>query len=178
LIVKDAHEMDKKIPRDLIITYQGKPYATKAALEWKAMHLYGGGAFGITTEVVDRQKDYVLAKAMFKTLSGIEYSNYGEASTANVSNPMMLKHLLHLAVTRAECRVLRMATACAYASIEEMDTGGEKALPVSENDSKEPTAQQVAVLRGMKIDAVPKTQKEAKELIANAIKEDHGKTNT
>ena len=38
VVVKDANELDKKIPRDLIIIYQGKPYATKAALEWKAMH--------------------------------------------------------------------------------------------------------------------------------------------
>lgn len=173
--VKDAHETDKKIPKDLIIMYQGKPYATKAALEWKAMYLYGGGTFGVTTAIVERQKDYVLASATFKTKDGIEYSNFGEASTLNVTNPMMLKHLLHLAVTRAECRVLRMVTACAYASVEEMDIGGngEKTIPVSENDEKEPTAQQLAVLKGMKIETVPKTQKEAKQLIADTVKEKH-----
>lgn len=170
LKVDDAHESDRKIPRDLIIMYQGKPYATKAALEYKAMYLYGGGQFGVTTEIVDRQKDYVLAKATFKTTSGVEYSNFGEASLANVTNPQMHKYLLHLAVTRAECRVLRMATACAYASYDEMDLDGEKAIPISETDGDEPTAAQKETLKKLGALEAPKTQKEAKQMIADLVK--------
>jgi hypothetical protein len=164
LEVKDANKVDRKIPRNLIILYQGKPYATKAALEWKAMYLYGGSTFGVTTEIVERKDGYVLAKATFKTRDGIEYSNYGEASLQNVTNAMMHKHLLHLAVTRAECRVLRMATACAYASEDEMDLGGVKEIPVSEDDGKAPTSAQVQALKAMNKE-VPATQAEAKKLI-------------
>ena len=168
LDVKDANEADKKIPKDLVIIYQGKPYATKSALEWKAMYLYGGGNFGVTTEIIERQKDYVLAKATMKTKDGLEYSNFGEASLQNVTNSMMHKYLLHLAVTRAECRVLRMATACAYASIEEMDTNGDdKAIPISPDDAKLATADQLSAAKSMgkKVPAGA-TQAEIKKIIA------------
>ena len=170
--VKDAHEMDKKIPQDLIILYQGKPYITKAGLEYKAASLFGVGSYGITTEIIDRQPDYVLAKATLKIKDGVEFTNFGEASKLNVPNPLMQKHLLHLAVTRAENRVIRMATACGYVSVDEMDftENGEKVLPVSEKDGSSPTPAQLQTLKSLKIDKIPTTQLEAKQLISDAVK--------
>ena len=138
LQVSDAHELDKKVPPNLIIMYQGKPYITKGGLEWKANYLFGGGAYGVTTEIIEKDltKGYVLAKAVFKTREGVEFSNYGEASKENVTNPQMQKHLTHLALTRAECRVLRMGTACGYTSWDEMDINSEKEIPKNDDDEK------------------------------------------
>lgn len=168
LDVKDAHEMDKKVPRDLIIIYQGKPYITKAGLEWKATMLYGGGNFGVTTEIVERSEGYVLAKATFKTKDGVEFSNYGEASKANV-NSMMQKQLLHLAITRAENRVLRMVTACGYVSAEEMDMNG-KELPVDEKDGEPATQAQRATIKSLKGELSKEaTQADAKAKIAELV---------
>lgn len=166
--VKDAHDMDKRIPRDLIITYQGKPYITKAGLEWKATHLFGGNNFGVTTEIIERTKEYVLAKAIFTSNSGAIFSNYGEASKENVSNPMMHKHLLHLAVTRAENRVLRMATACGYVSVDEMDFS-DKEIPLNEKDGEPATQDQKNALKTMKKEFSDNiTFGEAKQLIGGA----------
>jgi hypothetical protein len=123
LEVKDAYLLDKKVPRNLIIKFGNNYFILKAGLEWKAMQLYGGGGYSLETEVVEKLENYVLAKATFTTKNGIKFSNYGEASFKNVINPKMQGYLLHLAVTRAECRVLRMATACGYVSREEMVGG-------------------------------------------------------
>ena len=173
LIVKDANDLDKKIPRDLIIMYQGKHYITKAGLEWKANLLFGGGQYGVTIEIVERTnpKDaigYCLAKATLTTRGGIEFSNFGEAHDGNVSNPAMKKYMLHLAITRAECRVLRMATACGYTSIDEMDLPDqEKVIPSVPEDAHAPTPAQVKTIKQMNYEgAVPETQGEAKKLIA------------
>ena len=165
----DANLLGKMIPKELLMQYQGKWYILKAGLEWKANLLYRGGNYGVTTEIVERTQDYVLAKATFKTKDGVEFSNYGEASKLNVTNPQMHKYLLHLAVTRAECRVLRMATACGYTSVDEMDMGGEKELPVGDHDNEKPTDAQVQALEAMGVKEKPKDQKEAKELIAKNV---------
>lgn len=121
IVIKDANELDKKIPRNLIIKFGDNYYIVKAGLEWKAMQLYGGGGYSLETEIIEKNDKYALAKATFTSKDGsIKYSNYGEASTLNVTNPKMHGYLLHLAITRAECRTLRMATACGYVSREEM----------------------------------------------------------
>ena len=166
VVVKDANELDKKIPRDLLMQYQGKWFVLKAGLEYKAMVLYGGGNFGVTTEIIERKPDYVLAKAVFTSRDGIVYSNYGEASHANVSNPQMHKYLLHLAVTRAECRVLRMATACAYASIEEMDLENNGTLPDRPDDLEPATDAQVSAIGSMGATVAKGiTRREARQVI-------------
>ena len=121
--VKDANLLDKKVPRNLIIKFGENYFILKAGLEWKAMQLYGGGGYSLETEIVERKDGYVLAKATFTSKDGAKYSNFGEASFKNVINPKMHGYLLHLAVTRAECRALRMATACGYVSREEMVGG-------------------------------------------------------
>lgn len=171
LEVKDAAELDKRVPRNLIIMFQGKPYIEKAGLEWKANLLFGGGNYGVTTEIVEKSPDMVLAKATFTTSKGICFSNYGEASKANVSNPAMQKYLIHLAITRAECRVLRMATACGYTSVDEMDRSAaqEKEIPVSDTDNEPPTASQMETLSNHP-EYQPTTQREAKEMIADMMR--------
>lgn len=121
--VQDASLLDKKIPRNLIVKFGENFYILKAGLEWKAMQLYGGGGYSLETEIIEKNEKYVLAKATFTSKDGAKYSNYGEASYLNVTNPKMHGYLLHLAVTRAECRALRMATACGYVSREEMVGG-------------------------------------------------------
>lgn len=147
----DASDLDKKIPRELLMQYQNKWYILKAGLEWKANYLLGGGNYGVTTDIIEKSPDYVLAKATLKTRTGIEFTNYGEASKLNVTNIQMHKYLLHLAVTRAECRVLRMATACGYTSIDEMDIGGTaQEIPVSETDTEPATEGQRKVLETLK----------------------------
>jgi hypothetical protein len=167
----DANTLDKKIPQALLMQYQGKWYILKAGLEWKANYLFGGGKYGVTTEIIEKGVDYVLAKATFRVLNGVEFTNYGEASKVNVTNPQMHKYMLHLAITRAECRVLRMATACGYASVEEMDLGGKnEVLPPAETDGEPVTPQQKKVLKNLKIDEKPKTQGEAKVLIDESLK--------
>lgn len=165
---QDLSEMDKKIPRDLIMSYQGKPYILKSGLEWKANYLFGGGNYGVTTDIVEKTPDMILAKATLKTRDGVEFSNYGEASKANVSNPAMQKYLLHLAVTRAECRVLRMATACGYTSWDEMDMEGERTKTVAAlpDGDKPATAEQLKVLEGMGKEVKENmTQQEAVEVM-------------
>lgn len=150
--VRDAHELDKRVPRDLIIKYQDKYFILKAGLEWKAMQLYGGGNFSLILEIIenDREKDYYLAKAMFQVRDGATFINFGEATKKNVSNPKMLGQMIHLALTRAECRVLRMATASGYASYEEMDfVKGEKEMPELENENEPAKDGQLKMIKDM-----------------------------
>lgn len=170
-VYEDANKLDKKIPPSLLMKYQDKYYILKAGLEWKANYLFKGGTYGVTTEIVEKTPDYVLAKATFKTTEGVEFSNYGEASKLNVTNPAMHKYLLHLAVTRAECRVLRMATACGYTSVEEMDMGGEKAIPVSDTDGEPATEAQKSTIKAMKGEVKDgMTQRDAKQIISELAK--------
>lgn len=123
LRVTDASLSDEKIPRNLIIMYGDSPYITKPGLEWKANKLFGPAGYSIKTEIMENERGkYVLVKATLTVLAnGAVFENFGEASLENV-NSMMIKQMLHLAVTRAECRVLRMATACGYASYDEVLT--------------------------------------------------------
>lgn len=165
----DANQLDKKIPKDLLMLYQNKWYILKAGLEWKANYLFGGGNYGVTTELLENSPDRALAKAIFTTKAGIQFSNYGEASKANVTNPQMHKYLLHLAITRAECRVLRMATACGYTSVEEMDMNGEKQIPTSETDNQPATPAQLKTLETLGVKEVPKDQAEAKQMIVEKV---------
>lgn len=175
--VVDANELDKKVPRNLIIKYGDNHYILKAGLEWKAMLLYGGGNYSLVTEIIDRQPDNVLAKATFSTFdkngNPVFYTNFGEASKQNVA-PHMLKYLLHLALTRAECRVLRMATACGYASYEEMDTSKGKEAPQLEDGGKPATAQQLQTIKTLKGDVERNyTKQEAAEAISILAEQNH-----
>jgi hypothetical protein len=166
IMVEDANKLDKRIPRDLIIMYQGKPFITKAGLCWKMNYLFGGKNWGVVNDIVEKTQDSVIVKSTLTLKDGAVFSNFGEASKVNVSNPMMLKHLLHLAVTRAENRVMRTATACGYTSIDEIDTGA-KEIPVSETDSEKATPAQISTIKAMKGEVIKDmTQSQAKAEIA------------
>lgn len=122
--VKDIHLDDEKIPRNLILMYDKTPYIQKAGLEWKANKLFGVNGYSVETEIItmDFEKNNFVVKGIFTDLTnGSKRTNFGHAYPGN-ANSMMQKNLLHLASTRAECRVLRMATACGYASVDEVLT--------------------------------------------------------
>ena len=131
----DAHELDKKIPSGLIMNYQGKPFILKAGLEWKANQLFGIGKWSMETEIVnyEPEKKYALVKGRVR-VNDVVYEDYGEASTTNVTNTMMHKYILHLAVTRAGNRALRRATACGLTSYEEL---GSEDVEVKVEEHKE-----------------------------------------
>lgn len=172
LDVKDAHELDERIPKNLIMKYQNQYYILYPGLLWKLNKLYGTGNYGITTEIVERKPDYVLVKATLKLSTGMEFSNFGESSNLNVTNPMMKKYLLHLAITRATCRVARMASASGYASYEEVVLGNEngKELPVSDKDNEPATEAQKSTIKSLKGELSKEaTQGEAKAKIAELV---------
>lgn len=125
LQVKDASELsDEKIPRNLILMYGDQPYVMKAGLEWKATKVFGLGGYTLVLNpyhVDYKEKQFVFEARLTVVKTGAAYVNYGEANPQN-ANSQMQKQLFHLAATRAECRVLRMATACGYASYDEVAT--------------------------------------------------------
>lgn len=171
---QDPSKLDKKIPRDLIIQYQGTHYILKAGLEWKANELFGGAGYSIHMQeiLMDHEKNHYIFKATLVVLeNGVRYENYGEAKIAN-ANSMMKNQLLHLAVTRAECRVLRMATACGYASYDEVRTTDEdKKTPVIVNGSKPASEAQIKTVKALGGEAEDGiTRQEASDLINSLSK--------
>lgn len=83
----------------------------------------------------------------------------------------MFNNALHLAVTRAECRVLRMATACGYVSFEEIEgQDSVKEIPVSETDNKPATDAQKQTIETLKGEVKKDmNQAEAKAEIARLL---------
>lgn len=120
LAVTDANLSDDRIPRNLILMYGDVPYIQKAGLEWKATKLFGKYSLELEPVTIDFEKHVFVFKATMRVRKEV-FVNYGQADTSN-ANSMMQKQLFHLAATRAECRVLRMATACGYASYDEVIT--------------------------------------------------------
>jgi|GEM_PF-4168536 len=169
----DLAELDARIPKNLMMTYQGKPYILKSGLEWKAVQVFGIGGYSIDMEIVERDDNRIVVKATFSTQEGATFVNFGECNKQNTP-PIMAKYALHLAVTRAECRVLRMATACGYVAYEEMETtNGDKEIPASPTDNQPPTGAQLKTLKSLKFSGeAPKTQAEAKEMIAEMMKQE------
>lgn len=151
LKVEDASMSDERIPRNLIIMYDNTPFILKAGLEWKANQLFGGAGYSLITEpiTIDFENDIFVFKAILRVLqNGAEYVNYGEARKIN-ANSTMQKQLFHLAITRAECRVIRMATACGYASYDEVMTqgNGKKEAIQLEDGDKVATEEQLTTLK-------------------------------
>lgn len=140
---------DDKIPRELILQYGDSYYVLKAGLEWKANRLFGGAGYSIDLEPIeiDREANVYVFKAVLVVLeNGATFVNYGEAHLGN-SNSMMKNNLLHLAATRAECRVLRMATACGYASYDEVKTIEDNGKTEMKDATKPATENQIATLK-------------------------------
>lgn len=167
-------ESDKKIPRSLIIDYQGTPYILKAGLEWKANDLFGGAGYSLTLRLIPELSDFenetrFVVEALLTVLeNGAKYTNFGQATSKN-TNKLMQSQLLHLASTRAECRVLRMATACGYASYDEVKTISNPKKDIAiENGDAPASAGQIATIKAMdKKFNTPKefTKQQASEVI-------------
>ena len=167
---------DKKIPRSLIMDLQGKPYILKSGLEWKANNLFGGAGYSLEMTIVPSLSDlesgtkYVFKAKLTVLENDATYTNYGEASVNNTKSNMK-GQLIHLAATRAECRVLRMATACGYASYEEVKTTGEKKEDIAIENGDDPASKgQIATIEAMnKKFKAPKdfTKQQASEVINN-----------
>jgi len=141
--VTDAHELDQRIPKNLMISMEGKPFVLKAGLEWKANQLFGLGNWSLKTEIVDfdRKEPYALVKATV-VFQGQSYENFGEASIQNVANKNMHKYMLHMAITRAEARALRVATACGFTAVEELDQVKAEHIKVAQTVTTEPIESQ------------------------------------
>lgn len=175
---QDLAELDAKIPPNFMMNYQGKPYILKSGLEYKASQVFGVGKYGIDMEIVERTDDRITVKATLTTPAGMKFVNFGECNKLNTP-PAMAKYALHLAVTRAECRVLRSATACGYVAYEEVSTSGDteevKAIPASPKDGEAPTEQQLVTLaslaksRSLLGYKIPTTQRDAKQMIAELL---------
>lgn len=153
LKIEDANLSDERIPRNLILMYGDTPYIQKAGLEWKANQLFGGAGYSVLTEPItmDYEKQiFVFKGTVIVAANNQRFENYGEATIKN-TNSMMQKNLLHMAVTRAECRALRMATACGYASYEEVMTMPNADTTVSKvekvDDGTPATLQQKDIIR-------------------------------
>jgi hypothetical protein len=147
----DPAESDKRIPRNLIMTLGEEYYILKAGLEWKANDLFGGAGYSLMIEPVtmDYEKQRFVFKATLVVLeNNAVYINFGEATAKNVKS-LMSSQLLHLAVTRAECRVLRMATACGYASYDEVQTQGNGKKVEIENGDKPASKEQIATINSL-----------------------------
>jgi hypothetical protein len=126
-------------------------YILKAGLEWKANDLFGGAGYSLMIEPVtmDYEKQRFVFKATLVVLeNNAVYINFGEATAKNVKS-LMSSQLLHLAVTRAECRVLRMATACGYASYDEVQTQGNGKKVEIENGDKPASKEQIATINSL-----------------------------
>lgn len=195
LSVKDASLSDDRIPRSLILMYGETPYIMKAGLEWKANQLFGGAGYSLELDPIqqDWEKKIFVFKATLTVLkNGVKYVNFGEADASN-ANSQMQKQLFHLAATRAECRVLRMATACGYASYEEVVLQGDvktgeapKELEAQQDDQLKIKDEQVETIYSMEEkkgldhrDTSGMTRGEARAYIdellkMKAKKEDHG----
>ena len=165
---QDLAELDARIPPNMMMKYQGKDYVLKAGLEFKASQVFGIGKYGIDMEIVEKSVDKIIIKAILTTPSGMKFVNFGECNKLNTP-PTMAKYALHLAATRAECRVLRSATACGYVAWEEMETSDQiKEIPVGEHDSELATEAQRKTLMGLGAGELKDnlTQAEAKAQIA------------
>lgn len=180
---QDLAVLDSRIPPNMIMKYQGKDYILKSGLEYKASQVFGTGKYGIDMEIIERTADRIIIKATLTTPAGMKFVNFGECNKLNTPVAMS-KYALHLAATRAECRVLRSATACGYVAYEELDSSEAlpKELPKSEHDEEPATAAQKSTIKSLMKDKkltgdLPAlttldkmTQREAKELIDNLLK--------
>jgi hypothetical protein len=170
---QDLAVLDSRIPPNMMMKYQGKDYILKAGLEYKASQVFGTGKYGIDMEIIERTDIRIVIKATLTTPAGMKFVNFGECNKLNTPAAMS-KYALHLAATRAECRVLRSATACGYVAYEEMDAVEmPKELPKSEHDGEPATPAQLETLKklgNIDVAGTKTTQGEAKQLIDGLLK--------
>ena len=185
VVVRDVALDDKKIPRNLILKYGDQYYVMKAGLEWKANQLFGGAGFSLSLEPIIqdfKNKQFVFKATLTVLANGATFVNFGEANSQN-ANSMLQYQLFHLAATRAECRVLRMATACGYASYDEVKTingngkEDQRSLEIEGGD-KPATEAQLATIKALNPNEKkkPANKREAVQMI-KTLAQQKGKKN-
>ena len=107
------------IPKEFIQNIQGKDFVKYEGL-LNMFHENGGKE--IRTELVQTQlgqETFFIFKAVVTGTKGT-FEGYGDACRANV-NPMIVKHLMRMAETRAKARALRDYNNIGMAAAEELD---------------------------------------------------------
>lgn len=102
-----------------ITQIQGKDFITYEGL-LNAFHENGGKE--INTELVQThlgEEVFFVFKAVASGARG-QYTGFGDACKANV-NPMVIKHIMRMAETRAKARALRDYNNIGMCSVEELD---------------------------------------------------------
>lgn len=170
LKVEDASITDERIPRNLILMYGDTPYIMKAGLEWKANQLFGAAGYRLELDPIEmnyKESIFVFKATLTVLKNQTVFTNYGEATVKNV-NSRMHGQLLHLAATRAECRVLRMATATGYASYDEVMTMNEPEKTPQptdpEKEIKPATSAQIETIKTLLTDPEKIAELESAEL--------------
>lgn len=112
--------MRKDIPKEFIVNIQGgKEFITYEGL-LNLFHENGGKE--IHTELVSSmlgEDVFFIFKAVVSGERGV-YVGYGDACKGNVG-PLILKHMLRMAETRAKARALRDYNNIGMCSVEELD---------------------------------------------------------
>lgn len=107
------------IPKEFIQNIQGKEFVKYEGL-LDLFHQNGGQS--ITTELVSKklgEETFFIFKATVSGERGL-YEGYGDACKGNV-NPMIVKHMMRMAETRAKARALRDYNNIGIAAAEELD---------------------------------------------------------
>lgn len=107
------------IPKEFIQNIQGKEFVKYEGL-LDLFHKNGGQS--ITTELVSKklgEETFFIFKATVSGERGL-YEGYGDACKGNV-NPMIVKHMMRMAETRAKARALRDYNNIGIAAAEELD---------------------------------------------------------
>jgi hypothetical protein len=102
-----------------ITQISGKDFITYEGL-LNEFHKNGGQS--ITTELVSKklgEETFFIFKAIVSGERGL-YEGYGDACKGNV-NPMIVKHMMRMAETRAKARALRDYNNIGMCSAEELD---------------------------------------------------------
>lgn len=107
------------IPKEFIQNIQGKDFVKYEGL-LNLFHENGGKE--IRTELVQthlNEETFFVFKAVITGSRGT-FEGYGDACKANV-NPMIVKHMMRMAETRAKARALRDYNNIGMCSVEELD---------------------------------------------------------
>jgi hypothetical protein len=107
------------IPKEFIQNIQGKEFVKYEGL-LNLFHTNGGQS--ITTELIQTNlnaETFFIFKATVSGDKGL-FEGHGDACKGNV-NPMIVKHMMRMAETRAKARALRDYNNIGMCSVEELD---------------------------------------------------------
>lgn len=118
-----------KVPKKFITKLQGKKFITYEGLI-ELFHSNGGNS--IKTDEINITENQAIFKAIVKGENGT-YTGYGDADHKNV-NPLIAKHFIRMAETRAIARALRLYNNIGMTAVEEL--GGDDSSDTSQASSK------------------------------------------